>query len=1742
MFKLKKQKLKSLTAKLVGTGLIALMTGSLLLNAGNALVGEKVSAENNNGSNESAMERVTNQIKLSAQGASGDGEKLEFSPSELKTIGFFVSNYYSPFVTQVGNASSAKDLQKVLVDSTSLNEKSAKIIADGVVGNQSNAQELKLYSSHDGGKTWKRIGSKGTSASYHDVLFGSAQIFTEDILNSDYAFSFKDRFNWKDKNSLVGLAASSEKEVPKSEIAYMFNPLKGGTPTTAQTIFYSNFKNVNEKNTFGASFMHMYSSDDEEQKKFNSYISKANTTDSFIKYFSKEDVSRQTIEQFYKRSMYSSKMLRDTFGNLIATSGSSDKAGKYVVLPASQNPMHFAINTEKGGSTSSASEDKKEDDKDKPASSDDIVSWQKSMWNAKDTGVGYTVPVNNMNTIALIDAGSLSISVSDGKATIGSEVYKSIYPYTGSHNANLDEGWGGDNGARLNDLLITQFLMDRVSYKVSDDNKKAITKHYTDLKNYDAKPLDAKIKELTYTNMSEAKSFLIFPLGQWFKGQNLKSFDATWHPATGGSATGIAYFAKFSSTSGSDDIITFSTSLSSSGTLVDQTLGFDKFGLDKTTWEGIDAVGKTTVESHIMSGNNLSFSADMNKLEDGYWKGTGKKGSLENTGLITGEGAKRYGINLFMSYLLARANPKESPFVINLEGTPEVNLSAVPSDGEETLSSDKQDAIIKNMVYYMLNPTLGREYKQRWSKTFMNSVILASMQDMVGANTSSTYGGTTRYIELTGFGTIPRLNEVKLTSYLYDNFTQWGIFVLILAFLLMLYFVFTKQMKIVPAFIAMVALGFTIYTPPKLINSMVNVTNGVSGYFYRDKFYFWALYQHQNYEDSLSQLASYGESGDSNSYNNLLLQLQGGSGKNDDVYEWQQTLGSVVKVRWMAPKKDGYVEQVKRDLGKKTNTDAGSDPTPVNKPTDSEDTQSDNKTQAQDGGSWTGGGLTNSLLNQGISNQDYTGLDTNYLYRGYTDISDYSRFYYGNIMGDNLIGSGSQNHTVGDAERAISTILPTVNEQAYGASTLVLAKDQKRDMLSYISASGGEESLRERAEKGFINDRQGAVNGDLNKKYLKRIFAPIGSNTVSGVSSTNLANIKVGDTVGLGKNYFMASIRDFNNHGAPFSEILSKLNEDYGGTTLDSEDAVSLSTFALYTESPFYYFSWNLYDQGLKTTKGSSGEFKTMMLENNDSFFYNYKIQEGTAGYGAMKDFMDFGSLFKVIIPYLREANKPLLDWSDKFGTKPYEGYGSTVQELDAIADKNSEAYYKTWHNVMSDNLYRSYSGWVDAMYDLDMAKPEEIEYGGKKQTVSEPLNPATYTVRPMIFSESEMSYYGVKDYELTKAEQAIIKTARDIRNDWLQLMNYYQLDDAVLNTAASMIVTFNFNKNFSQTNFMQEQIVLEPQGFELKTFGWDGYLRLILQNATGESIQYNKELKSDIYEIVAEKDGTMTLIMMWLQSFIVVYVLPTILILVMIVLPISMILSVLASFIRRDNRAVKVFTRDCLSPFIYVLLTNIGLSFTVSKLMGDAGTTLVTGDLTGTANFTSPRTVIGILMFVTAIATAIYFLSVRALIKGLWKNGVVLTVPVKAAVEGMGSFTLSALTGRMNQVFNSTNGTSSFGGSSRGANSSDGFGGGSSASGKSSSDLSEENLNTPKSRRKRGFGKHQEVDNTRSQEAQRRVNDVLNKEDDNLGIPKQNSKRFGKDNSKPSTFSDLLKQDRAKDTERKVNDIFNKE
>src|SRR5690606_10899920 len=116
--------------------------------------------------------------------------------------------------------------------------------------------------------------------------------------------------------------------------------------------------------------------------------------------------------------------------------------------------------------------------------------------------------------------------------------------------------------------------------------------------------------------------------------------------------------------------------------------------------------------------------------------------------------------------------------------------------------------------------------------------------------------------------------------------------------------------------------------------------------------------------------------------------------------------------------------------------------------------------------------------------------------------------------------------------------------------------------------------------KGFINDYEGALDGSsTNRNRAKRIFAPLSSQIVANTANQDVSKLSVGDTIGLSSTDLKATIRNFNNHN---SDLKSQLK-----SSSSAADLASTSSFALYTESPYYYFSWFLYDNGMTAQSGA---------------------------------------------------------------------------------------------------------------------------------------------------------------------------------------------------------------------------------------------------------------------------------------------------------------------------------------------------------------------------------------------------------------------------------------------------------------------------------------------------------------------------------------------------------------------------
>lgn len=954
----RRRSIRNFVGKTFTLASVSIILGTVALQAGGSIIGVSADyttayAENKQGQKSSALERSIDQLKIAAgevDGSLSSGAK-GLSPAEVKTVGFFISNWYSPFTTRVsgstGNAVGDyhTDIKDLLVKHAGLAEDPAGDLAKLVVNvGKQTSETLYLAKSDDGGQTWTSLGSKAT---YFEVLLGSVGILPDSVLSASgkgNEITLKDRYQYDaDKKTILGLVRESkvkDKDLKRQEIVYEWNPSPSGEPTVAQATFYTNFASVDSNKAWGSTILTLDGSDTtindlmKEQpadltEKLNRYFEGVplNASDKGV------DPNVGSLKGFYDRSIYSASLYVDGFGNLISDTGTTSFAN-FVIMPASQNPMMYARKGAGSSSSTSSTEDKSKDkEKEKSNKSTTGVDAKMSeIYNAKDTGIGRSIVSNNLNSVAL-NKGKGFLKIDGDKATLGGSVDKHLTFFTsvvgdqyitkdGSDTTSKFLGLPvvnlSDMGSVVSSSLYTQWLIRNIPFN-EDFSKSQGSKFKNDAIgwNYGA----------TYEEINSGKSDLGLPQGKPTNGFPIFGGGSSWLDLLA-HVSGADAWSAFTSKAFSDDVYKWKSEMKVTKPVIDDIISFD----DKGFAGGNDKFKKLGDNGTLLVGKAQDIPLKSSRLtSDGYWVGQGSGGTLVDTAgsAPTDDSDKKYAINLFASTVLVRANPlnKDIPYVINLDNSSVIDedtLKAASEGDEEDL-----DHVLKNMAYFMLNPTKGREYKQRWSKTFMNQTLLSSLQDMVGANTASSYSGTTRYLELTGFATIPKMNEIKFTDYLYSKFSSWGVTILIVASFLMLIFLFVGQIRVVPAILSVLAFGYLLYSPPKMIDASTHLSNQINSYFFKDKFTFWVMATHQNYSDSVAQLQKSAEAGNYDNYTALLVKLQGGWGGSEnegetDVFEWQQSLGASVKVRWMAPKKDGYIQQVKRDLKQVTSSGADS--------------------------------------------------------------------------------------------------------------------------------------------------------------------------------------------------------------------------------------------------------------------------------------------------------------------------------------------------------------------------------------------------------------------------------------------------------------------------------------------------------------------------------------------------------------------------------------------------------------------------------------------------------------------------------------------------------------------------------------------------------------------------------------------------------------------------------------------------
>lgn len=954
----------------------------------------------------------------------------------------------------------------------------------------------------------------------------------------------------------------------------------------------------------------------------------------------------------------------------------------------------------------------------------------------------------------------------------------------------------------------------------------------------------------------------------------------------------------------------------------------------------------------------------------------------------------------------------------------EIDWDAIAEDlGED----DGLQQEIMSMVYYILHPAEGMHYFSVWAKNKISAFLLGWHEDMVGATSSNTSTGMTRYIGFTGYTTLPALEDMSWTNWLLENYNSIIVYLIIIIAVILCCYVIVGSLTTQRALVGMFMFALLAFLPPVAINAAVGIVNQACDAIYGTKFTYWALVQHQSYLQELYTATS----GSADQYKQYVL-----SGKyatpddkepSENAEEQTDNNFASVKLKWMSPKKDNYmatfIQETEEDVG---------------------DIDSAGQT------------FLNNMLSIGgtsYSGEEYLNSpEALYLYRDYMNITTYSLKSYnlystyngGGVVstsdGDYKLQVGYQWNKAGTNLKKIKyssgvpfNYMVYVNYEANSQYNSLYNKDYHE--LSSVQA----------IRRGFMNntlEKTTDINTSKVDYYSEGSYAvnyllnfPKAYNDIYNGYTKLQTDLKNG-SVSIDKNKLWG-------YGLPqsyFNFTQSDLSASTADTTTStstgySKDRLDYFYYSLYSESPYYFMTYNILDQmkayssytySMSKTGdvsiGEDGNFKDMLLGDNLDYFFNYSEQSGD-GYGEMRDFMNMHDLFYYVLPLMDTGNQLVDLFDDAYGMDLYDdikvrftkdGYvsvskdGATTIITDIVGPSNEyidmggktgetyrevskdwseEEVYKFWHNYNVTVIFNAYSTWVDTMYDCDYAKPTTINIGGTKKHVENPLDPTCYYYsvvtdergnqsivadgRPMVFSRSEMGFYGLQWNDLTRVEQKIITVQENVYEKAIDLMNYYNFDDDVLVSSYAMLQLFEFNKEFSQNSVIGQSYVMYPQSYELKAFTYDAYLRLIIANTTGDDLQ--AEEGRSLYERTMENSSITFGILLIILDVICVYLIPAFKVFFLVALFFMSVMLIVASAVKIELNILQVTWKSLIFPLLSFSAVSIGLAFLVSLFMSN-GAKGVTGELTPTIQLGDPTMVIAVMIVVNAIALYLYF------------------------------------------------------------------------------------------------------------------------------------------------------------------------
>lgn len=1036
----------------------------------------------------------------------------------------------------------------------------------------------------------------------------------------------------------------------------------------------------------------------------------------------------------------------------------------------------------------------------------------------------------------------------------------------------------------------------------------------------------------------------------------------------------------------------------------------------------IDNVRELSSDDSSTIKTQLLFSPDTNE----FLSKAGLGGKMQFSAIkeknkmveLSATTAKAYTVSIFLSYVYAFYDESEGAdrkvrWAFNKGLFPRLDGNLDFSDIE--INSTKMYDETLSLAYLFLHPKEGAAVIKTWVKNKVSAVLVGWHEDMVGKAGATSTTGSTKYIGFSGYVTLPSLDDLEWTAFLMDSYDELVVYFIIIILIILLGYKMIGSLTWQKVVLSGLLFAFCAYLPPRLINATVDVSNSICNSIYGSKFTYWALVQHEQYASALKTAVNEG-----NEWNYLSTIFNQQAKDSADNY-------ALVTVKWQCPKKENYWADVQEEITQTSSASLNKFIMPLVRDVIDGETYENAANNQYLYRSYTDlGTYANSLYHNGemvsLSTYGDTGSNSSssVAFKALYEDMTSKGYTYGN----KYQGTVAKNKWL-NAYRKPYLNNPREFNTAYSEYDTKTVTSYMRN----ISLGFNFDTVRQSSSSLMLPSTGMWLSGDTRYSTNRRML------DFSYCASVNLAWMRGLNTLQKATAVHGTGFEKFNSvYGVPletFNTTLADVNGRADGAmggissqeyTKDSE--VASLVFANYTESPFLYFSYNLNDQ-LKSAsvRGEASTYKDLFLLPNGSYFYNMLStdvygnvksdgsgQPASDGYGELRDYMDMRSLFYIVIPYLKSLNDVVVEYDNVYGLFMYDDvkleYDSNnnivlPEELKKLTSTNQylgdsslsteagETYYKYIHNWEVAQLLNMYTPWVDVMYDCEYSNGENIYVLGEKFYVRNPLDPLSYYEddgngnitkgREMIFSRSEMTYYGLSMEDLTQVEQKIITINDNCYADLLQIIDYYNFQPEVLNTAIAMLETFEFNRQFSETSLLGEDYVLYPQNYELKNFSYDAYLRLILAGTTGQDL--NSMEGANIYSTVVQNSSILTGILFIFLDLFAVYAIPALKLFFIIGIFFMSILMILVATIRLEVKLSKALGESLVFPLLKFLGVTVGMAWLVSLFMYN-GNTAVTGRTSRVISLGDPTMVILVMLIINIAVLILYWKICKGVIK----------------------------------------------------------------------------------------------------------------------------------------------------------------